>query len=372
MAFNLVSLISQFITPDIVASIAEAIGIDRSKAQSAVTAAVPGVLAGLASSAAQPGGAQRIAEAVTENRGIFDSISSIFGGGSQSSLLNMGSQLVTSLFGTRDSRALSDAVSSYAGLGSAQGASLIGMLAPLIMGGIGKALGGSEPSAVGISSLLAGQKNNIMSALPSSVGAMLSGTGLFSAFSGARRTAETAGARAGAWSNDGMRAAASTAYNYGDQNPASTRRDNWLYWVVPLLLLTALALWLLTGTSNRGGLRQASSVSTSIFERENVAGRVAGSLSNLRSTLDTVNDARTARAALPKLRLLNAQLSSIRDRVGEMTPAQRRELAAVITPEMPAVDKAMGDALGSPGVSQELRPTLDEVRLKLNQLSRRQ
>src|SRR5262249_45201173 len=157
----------QFITPDIISRIAEALGIDRSRAQTAVGAAVPGILAGLASSAAQPGGAQRIADAVNQNSGMLDSVTSMLSGGNHSSLMGMGSQLVSSLFGSRDGNALGDAVGRYAGLGSTQSSSLLGMLTPLVMGGIGQALGGGSLTAAAISSLFASQKDNIMSALPS-------------------------------------------------------------------------------------------------------------------------------------------------------------------------------------------------------------
>src|SRR5262249_27390641 len=159
-----------------------------------------------------------------------------------------------SLFGSRDGNALGDAVGRYAGLGSTQSSSLLGMLTPLVMGGIGQALGGGSLTAAAISSLFASQKDNIMSALPSTLRNMPSGTGLFPAFTGAARTAQAAGARVGSMANDGMRTAASDAYRFGNAaqragTATANTFDNWLYWAVPLLVLAALALWLLNGTA---------------------------------------------------------------------------------------------------------------------------
>ena len=47
MAVNLVSLIMQFLTPDMIGRIASALGLDRNNTQTAIGAAVPGLLAAL-------------------------------------------------------------------------------------------------------------------------------------------------------------------------------------------------------------------------------------------------------------------------------------------------------------------------------------
>ena len=62
MATNLVSLIMQFLTPDMIGRIASALGLDRTNTQTAIGAAVPGLLAGLCGVATQPGGAQSLSK----------------------------------------------------------------------------------------------------------------------------------------------------------------------------------------------------------------------------------------------------------------------------------------------------------------------
>jgi len=49
--------------------IASALGVDRNKLQTAVNAAVPGLLAGLTGVAAQPGGAQKLVDAAGQDTG---------------------------------------------------------------------------------------------------------------------------------------------------------------------------------------------------------------------------------------------------------------------------------------------------------------
>jgi hypothetical protein len=46
MAINLISLVTQFLTPDMIGRIAAALGLDRNAVQTAINAAVPALLAG--------------------------------------------------------------------------------------------------------------------------------------------------------------------------------------------------------------------------------------------------------------------------------------------------------------------------------------
>ena len=141
MAVNLVSLIMQFLTPDMIGRIASALGLDRTNAQTAIGAAVPGLLAGLSGVAAQPGGAQKLVDAVRQQTSALGSFAKMVGASGQSSLIEKGSQMLSSLLGGRDQTALAGAVGKYAGLGQNASGSLLGMLAPIVMGTIGQEQG---------------------------------------------------------------------------------------------------------------------------------------------------------------------------------------------------------------------------------------
>jgi hypothetical protein len=56
MAINLVSYVMQFLTPDMIARIAAALGLRRQDAQGGVAAAVPALLATICGVATKPGG----------------------------------------------------------------------------------------------------------------------------------------------------------------------------------------------------------------------------------------------------------------------------------------------------------------------------
>jgi hypothetical protein len=167
MAVNLVSLIMQFLTPDMIGRIASALGLDRNNTQTAIGAAVPGLLAGLSGVAAQPGGAQKLFDAVKQQTGTLGNYAGMIGGASQSSLIEKGSQILSSLLGGRNQTALAGAVGKYAELSQSASGSLLGMLAPVVMGTIGQQSGMRSLDASGIASLLSSQKDSIAAALPS-------------------------------------------------------------------------------------------------------------------------------------------------------------------------------------------------------------
>ena len=55
MAINLVGLVQQYLTPQLVGSVARAVGVNEAVAQKLVAAALPAILAALATAAAAPG-----------------------------------------------------------------------------------------------------------------------------------------------------------------------------------------------------------------------------------------------------------------------------------------------------------------------------
>ena len=84
MSGNLISLATQFLTPDVIAKMAQACGIsDRTIAQKAAGAAVPALFSGLANLASKPDGARQLADAVaSQPPSLLENLASM-GSGSQ-------------------------------------------------------------------------------------------------------------------------------------------------------------------------------------------------------------------------------------------------------------------------------------------------
>ena len=195
MATNLVSLVMQFLTPDMIGRIAAVLGLDRNTAQTAVNSAVPALLAGFSNITAQPGGAQKLVDAATQT-GTLESFARVLGAGNQSSLIESGSQMLSSLLGGRDQNALAGAIGKLTGMGQGTTGSLLGMLAPAVLGTIAQRQGTTRLDPSRIAGFLASQKDNIAAAMPPQLGSLLAGTGLLDSLGGAARTATAAGGEA--------------------------------------------------------------------------------------------------------------------------------------------------------------------------------
>src|SRR6516225_403755 len=362
MAVNLVSLIMQFLTPDMIGRIASALGLDRTNTQTAIGAAVPGLLAGLSGVAAQPGGAQKLVDAARQQTGALGSFANMIGAAGQSSLIEKGSQILSSLLGSRDQTALAGAVGKYAGLGQNASGSLLGMLAPIVMGTIGQQQGTRSLDAGAIASLLSSQKDNIVAALPAGFANLLGGTGLLDSLGGAARTATAAAGQT-------TRATTSAARAIGDtgQRAASVSR-NWLYWLIPLLAILALLIYFFRPAEQvvQPGVPTIPSLTVGGLD---LGKQVTDSITNLRTTLTGITDAASAQAALPKLREVTAQIDRVDGLLGQLSPEQRKVLAGVVNPLMPSLNQLFDKVLAIPGVAELLKPTIDALRAKLTLLT---
>jgi hypothetical protein len=362
MATNLVSLVMQFLTPEIIGRVATALGLDRTLVQSAINAAVPGLLAGLGGVATQPGGAQKLAEAAKQETGTLGKFADMLGGGGQSTFIERGSQLLTSLLGAGDQSALVNAIGQFAGLGQGKSGSLLGMLAPIVMGTIARQQSPRGLDASSIASLFASQKDNIAAALPADFGKLLSGSDLLNSLGGAARSTVSAGTQA----TRAAGAAANVAGHVTQRVGAATSTSyNWLYWLIPIVAIAALLLYLLAKPAEQVAQQGTTIAQNLMVGGVDVSKQATDSIANLRSTLGGVTDAASAEAALPKLRNIAAQIDQVDDLIGRMTPEQRKLLAGIVSPLMPTLNQLFDKVLAIPGVSEVLKPTIDLLKAKL-------
>jgi hypothetical protein len=208
MAINLVSLVSQFLTPQLVGGLARALGINEAVAQKLVAAAVPAILASLATAAAAPGGAQKVSDAVSmSDPDILTKLSGAVAGGN-TRFLNEGSTLLSNLLGGGALSSLTGALSQYSGAPQPATQTLLGTVAHAAVGTIGQQdpSNWSDPSA--ILALLNSQKSAISAALPPEVSRMLGASGLLAGLGGA---AAAAGQTAASTVSGAATAASSTA-----------------------------------------------------------------------------------------------------------------------------------------------------------------
>jgi len=363
MAINLVSLVMQFLTPDMIGRIASALGLDRNNTQTAIGAAVPGLLAGLSGVAAQPGGAQKLIDAVRQQTGALGSFANMIGASGRSSLIEEGSQILSSLLGGRDQTALAGAVGKYAGLGQNASGSLLGMLAPIVMGTIGQQQGTRSLDAGAITSLLSSQKDNIVAALPAGFANLLGGTGLLDSLGGAARTATAAAGQTARVTTSAARAIGDTGQR------AAAVSLNWLYWLIPLLAIVALLIYFFARPAEQVVQPSVPTIPSLTVGGLDIGKQVTDSITSLRTTLGGITDAASAQAALPKLREVTTQIDKVDGLLGQLSPEQRKVLAGMVNPLMPSLNQLFDKVLAIPGVAELLKPTIDALRAKLAMLT---
>jgi hypothetical protein len=367
MATNLVSLVMQFLTPDMIGRIASALGLDRNKVQTAIGAAVPAILAGFGNVATQPDGAQKLVDASKQQAGTLGSFASMLGTGGQAPFVEKGAQMLSSLLGSRDQSALVEAVGKFAGVGQSAGRSLLGMLAPIVMGTIAGQHGAGNPDASHIAGLITGQKDSIRGALPSGFSNLLGGTGLLDSLGDTARTATAAGSEAARVSASAARAVGDSSRRMADAAASPTL--NWLYWLIPLAAIAAVLLYLFAKPSEQVVQQGPTAVQSLNVGGVDIGKQVTDSVASLRTTLGDVTDAASAQVALPKLQESTAQIEKVGGTIGQLSADQRKFLAGLVNPMMPTLNQLFDNVLAIPGVAELLKPTVDALRAKLAALA---
>lgn len=114
--------------PEEINQISRQLGVEPSTAQTAVQAALPNLVAGMAGHAQTPNGEQAIEGLLGSHGNILGNLGSILGGGGQS-----GGSILGSILGSHD-EAVGQEVQQASGLDSTKVRQLLMMLAPIILG----------------------------------------------------------------------------------------------------------------------------------------------------------------------------------------------------------------------------------------------
>ena len=146
------NLIQGAIGQQIIGSAANQLGINESQAQSAVSAAVPFLLSALNKNA-QNGGAEGISAALdNHNGGILDNLSGFLGqGGNQQDGLG----ILGHVLGNNQQN-VESAISQQSGLNMGQVTQILALVAPIVMGYLGKQKQSAGLDSNGIAGLLGG------------------------------------------------------------------------------------------------------------------------------------------------------------------------------------------------------------------------
>ena len=294
---NLVKLITDQISSDTLAKLSSILGVDSETIESAITAAVPSMLAGLGGLASQEEGIRKLSSTLGSlDDTMFGNFDRLLNGDT-GAMLQKGSGLLQGLFGDGLSNNLATAVSRFTGLDAGTVKSLLAFLAPLVLGRVASQWRNQGGTPGALKTLFADQRRSIEDALPS--GFALEDVPGLPRMGDIRKTASAA--------------AASTPT--APKSLAST--------LLPLALLIGGALLLWSFFSNRRQPQEAG-VKPALNEKESVVAmkpvapeapaiptamemkqELTGMFESLGTTFTEIKDSASAEAALPQLDQLN-------------------------------------------------------------------
>ncbi len=219
MSINLMDLVKENLTDGVMDQLSSLIGENKSTTSSAIGKFLPALMGGVAQKGSTESGAGSLLKLITDNGLGADTLGSLgsvlMGGDKSSAFLKMGGSLLSSILGSNQDSMLGKLI-SLTGLGRKSSSSLMGFLAPIVMGQIGKIVKNKGLNALGLKNLLGEQKGYIAKAMP---------VGL------------------------GLASSAASGSNQASSNDGGGGMG-WLKYLLPLLLLLAALWYFLRGGSD--------------------------------------------------------------------------------------------------------------------------
>jgi len=386
MSFNLVDLVKGQLGGPALGQLGALLGEDNNKTEAALGAAVPGLLSGLTSQANSDGGASLFDAVNKQDDSMLDNIGGLLTGGNSSSVMDQGSNMLSSILGNGAAGGLASAVSGLTGIGGKSSSGLMGLLMPIVLGMVKRKIfggGGFSQNAGGLLSLLNGQKDNVQAAMPSGFQNQLQSSGFMdqmSSFGGnvggavsgaassvgnvAGNAAGAVGGAAGAVGN----AAGNTADAAGR---AASGGGGFLKKFLPIAAIAAIALFafkMCTGTGDvevpNASVPAVEIPSVNVGD-VNVGDEIGGIFSGATDAISGIEDVDGATAAIPALEEVSGKvdgLSGIWDKVPEEA---RGPMSGLVGDNIGKLTPLLDKANEIPGVADVLGPVTGPLLDKL-------
>ncbi|EEF60210.1 DUF937 domain-containing protein [Pedosphaera parvula] len=390
MSANIVELISHQIGGN-TNRLSSLLGESPERTQHLAGAAIPTLLAGLTHVASTPEGAHRVQNAINEQEP--DQETNFASRLTESSSMNpeASSNMLTNLFGAGLSSNLVAILGRFTGVRSSSVSGLLGSIAPLALGLIGKESKSMGGGASGITSYLNSQKSNIMGAMPSGLSTILGSIPGFGAatqpttpatpttrvepeLTHAGASPSLSGASAG--SASGSRAET----GHGRERTSPTR------WLIPLILL-AIVLWALyawnrsrrtPATTEPGTMTEPATrttlpaAGTTVPNASALSSGLQDTLTSATSTLGGITDANSAQQAVPQLNQISDKLNSMKSQMDLLPASAKPTVMNAAQPYTTKIQDLSAKVRAMPGVGEKIGPTLDKLDASVSSLKQSQ
>ncbi len=237
---DLMDMIKGAISSQVMGQIGTALGTDSQGASKAVGIALPAILGGLVKQSSTPAGAANLFGMLDKvDTGMLDNLGGALSGGKATSMIEMGTKMLPSIFGSNFS-SIFNVLGKLTGLGAGKMGPLLGMLVPIVMGLLAKNKKATGMNVAGFTQLLMDQKKHL--------------TGLDSGLTEQLGIGNLLGAGKKAMDTAGKSMQRGTDVARGAASAASAGGGSLVRWLIPLLGLAAIAiaLWVFVFNKDRG------------------------------------------------------------------------------------------------------------------------
>jgi len=344
MSFNLVDLIKSELGDVVIDQVTNLLGESKENTENAVNGAVSGILESLVSSSEKEGGAATLVNTLGGmDDGLLGNFASMLSGGNHSSLIGTGTKLLGSLIGNGTISKIATAIAGFSGIQSKSATSLIGLVAPLILGVIRKKMSSDNLDSNGLLSMLQGQKNNIAQATPA---------GMLSA----------------------MGSGSSQSYQEAPRREVVQEQSGGIgrfLWLPLLLLLGALAYFLLPKLMEQGGITDTVPASNPVSNIEpapdyaNIGSDLGNVVNTVTDSLGNITDAESATAALPQLTEATSKIGTLSEVFSKLPAPAQATLSSLAENKISTLQPMLDKVVAIPGVGPILKPALDSLMQKL-------
>jgi len=392
MSFNIVDLVKDQVGGQIMGQIGGLLGDQSDKAEAGLGSAIPALLNGLTQRAAVPGGADSLFGAVNDSDdGLLDNLGSLLGDSAGSkSMMDGGTSMLSGLLGNSGLGGLSGIISAVSGLSKGNTGSLLGLLAPVVMGVLKRKVLGGGMNAGGLLDMLKGQNDNITAAMPAGLSDQLNSSSFLSSITdvaggGLNQVTDAAGAAVGK-ASDMAGSAADTLGNAADSvtdaagNVASaagdTARDaasggssmmKKLIPIIGLALLGFLGLKFFGGsaedaaTSAGDAAKDATAAVAGAADVDGLSSDLTGMFDTAKTSLEGITDEASATAALPALEEMKSKVDGLGGLIDKVPEAARGPLSGIISTGIGTLTPIIEKLRALPGVGGVIDPIITPI-----------
>ncbi len=345
---NIVSMAMNFVGPAVIDRIARSLGINSTLARTAVATVLPAILAALSGKGSSAQGAGSILDMV-RNKGAdtLRDLEGKFGGQDEARNIEQGRQELDSILGGGEMGPIMEAVSRFTGIDEEKSGNLFGMMGPVALGALGEEVSRQNLDAGGLSRMLTSQQENIAAALPDGFADHVSGSSAFASFR-TNLMGTTISTEPGA------------APSHGEPDHPAKKSGGMLWPLLGLLALLAAGWYVYTNFLGGSDADRPAGIEMSLDSSE-IGGQLTGTVDTIRTSLGSITDEASARAALPDLTAASESLGNIQGMMGDMPEAARGPVAGIVSNAMTALEPLIEKVRDIPGVGPIINPVLDRI-----------